>query len=150
MKLVNQLNNPTMQFNKTLPILFLSILFFCSFLPASTSKQLRIPVTGDLYFINNTNQLVSAAVFQTSVQTKIFTNFAPGSSVSDVISFQNNGDNFTYIITFTTPTPQAYTVTTEVGNVFEIKDVPAGVTFFTFTTPIPQAVGGIRVFLDIK
>jgi hypothetical protein len=140
-----------MQLNKTLPVLMLSILFFCSFSPAPSPalKQFRVPITGDLFFTNNTTQLVSAAIFQTSIQTKIYTNIAPGGNIGDAISFQNNGDNFTYIITFTTPTPQNYTVTTQMGNnAANVQVVPAGVTAFTFTTPIPGPVGGILVFLD--
>lgn len=130
--------------NKILALLLTSVFFLCSFSPA------RVPTRGDIFFGNNTNQLVSAGIFQTSLETKIITNIPAGGSYTHTIDFESVNDNFNYIITFPSPTPQEYTVTTRMYLQTTVQTIPAGVTAFTYSIPIPGAVGGIVVNLDIK
>jgi hypothetical protein len=134
-----------MQFSRTLSFLIMSMLLLGSF-----SQAAKAQATGrcDFWFQNDSYTTVSAAVFQTSQQTLIYTNTPPGGTHGSSIGFVPNTDNFTYILTFPAATTRPITVDVYYDHTPQgIQTIPVGVSSFIFTVPGPLPGGAIYVYL---
>ncbi|WPV70283.1 hypothetical protein [Chitinophaga sp. LS1] len=140
-----------MQLKRTLPLLTMALLLFCSFTPAPAIQHIKPLGICDFAFENNTVYTVADGIFYTSKDKLVYSNVVPGTgSGSTIIEFDDAGDTFTYYITFaTTPTtPTVVHVYFDVNIITEV--IPAGVTSFRTTIPGPLPYSGIVVTLDPK
>ncbi|WP_343671503.1 hypothetical protein [Chitinophaga sp.] len=138
-----------MQLKRTLPLLTMALLLFCSFMPAPAAKHIKPLGICDFAFQNNTVYNVADAIFYTSREKLVYSNVGPGNATTGTtIEFDDAGDTFTYTITFGTRPNTSSVVHVHFGTDIISEVIPAGVTSVTTTIPGPLPYSGIVVYLD--